>query len=217
MRGRLFIAWTRRLMLIAGTVALSYVALTLIQARSYQNAANNSLEEQIHAAEQHTALPSRSAIKEGDVLGRIEIPRVGVSVAILEGTTPQTLRMGVGHIDGTALPGQPGNSGIAGHRDTYFRELKEIRSNDQILIHTATGVESYEVDWVQITNPSDVDILRANNRLWFNPCNLLSISLYWRSPRTVCCSCAHAKEARYSSWYPKLASLMNRANDVAIP
>ncbi len=159
MRGRLFIAWTRRLMLIAGTVALSYVALTLIQARSYQNAANNSLEEQIHAAEQHTALPSRSAIKEGDVLGRIEIPRVGVSVAILEGTTPQTLRMGVGHIDGTALPGQPGNSGIAGHRDTYFRELKEIRSNDQILIHTATGVESYEVDWVQITNPSDVDIL----------------------------------------------------------
>ncbi len=158
-RGRLFIGWTRRLMLIAGTLALSYVALTLIQARSYQNAANNSLEEQIHAAERHKAGPSRSAIKEGDVLGRIEIPRIGVSVAILQGTTPQTLRMGVGHIDGTAFPGEPGNSGIAGHRDTYFRGLKDIRSNDQILIHTATSAESYEVDWMQITSPSDVDIL----------------------------------------------------------
>jgi sortase A len=69
--------------------------------------------------------------------------------------------MGVGHIDGTALPGEPGNSGIAGHRDTYFRPLKDIRSNDQIVIHTATGLESYEVDWIQITSPGDVAILAS--------------------------------------------------------
>jgi sortase A len=82
-----------------------------------------------------------------------------VSVAILEGTKSQTLRLGVGHIKGTALPGQPGNIGIAGHRDTYFRELKDIRTSDEIQIQTATGLSRYEVDWVHIVNPGDTDVL----------------------------------------------------------
>jgi sortase A len=93
------------------------------------------------------------------VLGRIQVQRLGISVIILQGTTAQTLRLGVGHIDGTALPGQPGNIGIAGHRDTYFRGLKDIRNDDQILVETATGVDRYEVDSLQITTPSDVAVL----------------------------------------------------------
>ena len=72
------------------------------------------------------------AIKERDVLGHIEIPRIGVFVAVLQGTTSRTLRLGVGHIMGTPLPGEPGNMGIAGHRDTYFRALKDIRKDDEI-------------------------------------------------------------------------------------
>jgi sortase A len=99
------------------------------------------------------------AVKEGDILGRIEIPRLKVSVIILQGTTSQTLRLGVGHIDGTAFPGEPGNIGIAGHRDTFFRALKDIRSDDEILLYTSTGIVRYDVDWTRITAPRDVGIL----------------------------------------------------------
>ena len=70
---------------------------------------------------------SNLPVKTGDVLGRLDIPRLGISVAVLQGTSSRMLRLGAGHIEGTPLPGEPGNSGIAGHRDTFFRELKDIR------------------------------------------------------------------------------------------
>ena len=158
-RGHLFLRWTRMLLLIAGVLAVSYVALTLLDAKLYQEVAGNALEKQIDAQEQHKGGLSRAVAKQGDVLGRIEIPRLGVMVAILEGTTAQTLRLGVGHINGTALPGEPGNAGIAGHRDTYFRALKDIRAKDEIQIQTATGLSHYEVDRVQIVAPGDTGIL----------------------------------------------------------
>jgi sortase A len=147
------------LLLVAGTLAVSYVAVTLLGAKLYQQAAGKALEKQIYAQEQYKGSRSRAVAKQGDVLGRIEIPRLGVMVAILEGTTSRTLRLGVGHIEGTALPGEPGNAAIAGHRDTYFRALKDIRANDEIQIQTATGLSHYEVDRVQIVAPGDTGIL----------------------------------------------------------
>jgi sortase A len=131
----------------------------LLCARIYQEVANSTLSDQIHAAEQSTADSPASAAREGDVLGRIEIPRLGMMVAILEGTTSRTLGLGVGHIEGTALPGNPGNIGIAGHRDTYFHALGKIQSGDEIRIQTATGVSRYMVDSVQIVAPDDIDVL----------------------------------------------------------
>ena len=158
-RGHLVLRWTRNLLFLTGALAVSYVALTLLHAKLYQEAAADALEKQISVPQQQKISPSRVAAKDGDVLGRIEIPRLGVNVAILEGTTSQTLRLGVGHIEGTALPGEPGNIGIAGHRDTYFRDLKDIRTNDEIQIQTATGLSSYEVDSVQIVAPGDTGVL----------------------------------------------------------
>jgi sortase A len=151
--------WVEGLFLIIGTLALSYVVVTLLHARFYQEVANKALGLRMRADESHKVSLLRPAAKEGDVLGRIEIPRLGVTVAILEGTTAQTLRLGVGHIEGTALPGEPGNIGIAGHRDTYFRALKDIRTNDEIQIQTATGLTRYQVDSVQIVDPSDTGVL----------------------------------------------------------
>jgi len=80
-------------------------------------------------------------------------------VAILQGTTSKTLQLGVGHIPGTPLPGEAGNIGIAGHRDTYFRSLKDIRPSDEILIQTARGFSHYEVDWVRVVTPDEVGVL----------------------------------------------------------
>jgi sortase A len=158
-RNQRFLRWTRCILLIAGIFALLYVAITLIGARLYQINALSILDKQILVENQQKAEQPVLAIKEGDVLGNIEIPRIGVSVAVLQGTTSRTLRLGVGHIMGTPLPGEPGNIGIAGHRDTYFRALKNIRKDDEIHLQTAAGITKYEVDSIQITSPSDVGVL----------------------------------------------------------
>jgi sortase A len=158
-RGQQFLRFTQRFFFLTGTLALCYVVATLLYARIYQKVANNTLEQQMQAEELHKVSLPRIAVKEGDLLGSIEIPRLKVQVAILEGTSSQTLRLGVGHIEGTALPGESGNIGIAGHRDTYFRALKDIRPDDEIQIETAAGVARYAVDWIQITAPGDSDIL----------------------------------------------------------
>ncbi|MGD0097760.1 MAG: class D sortase [Terracidiphilus sp.] len=162
-RGQRFIRWTRLFLLMSGVLAFSYVGLTLLDAKLYQERAGSALEKQIQAQEAHETGPSKLALKEGDVLGRIEISRIGLSVVVLEGTTSQTLRRGVGHIEGTALPGERGNIGIAGHRDTYFRALKDIRANDEIQLETASGIAKYDVDWIQITAPSDGGIVSSKS------------------------------------------------------
>jgi sortase A len=158
-RNRLFLRWTRSFLFLLGALALSYVGFTLFHARNYQEVANSALEQQMHADEKREVSQSGFAAKQGDVLGRIEIPRLGMMVAIFEGTTSQTLGVGVGHIEGTALPGEPGNIGIAGHRDTYFRALKNIQMGDEIWIQTATGLSRYKVDRVQIVAPDDIRVL----------------------------------------------------------
>jgi sortase A len=139
--------------------ALAYVAYTLLHARQYQQEANDSLDQEIQGSDRSADSPSGRTAKEGEVLGRIDIPRIGMSVAILQGTTARTLRLGVGHIAGTPLPGEGGNAGIAGHRDTFFRDLKDIRASDEIQIETVAGVSHYKVDWVQIVAPGDTGIL----------------------------------------------------------
>jgi len=111
--------------------------------------------------------PAPPPAPEGSVLGRIEIPRVGVSSLVLEGVSGATLRRGVGHIAGTPLPRVtrlPGNLGLAGHRDTVFRGLKDIRKGDSINLDTLNGTYSYVVDWAQVVDPNDVGVLAASNQ-----------------------------------------------------
>jgi sortase A len=156
--------WTHRALLVIGVVALSYVAITLLYAKLYQQRVDNILEQQIRGEIQRPAALSISAgkgmkVREGDVLGRIVVPRLGIKVVILQGTTSKTLRLGAGHMVGTAMPGEEGNIGIAGHRDSWFRDMKDIRSGDQIEIETVTGQSRYQVDWIQIVAPKDIGIL----------------------------------------------------------
>jgi sortase A len=135
----------------------------LFYAKYYQNIASTDLEMQMRAQGQKHVSLSGKAFKEGDVLGRIEIPRLGMMVDILEGTKSRTLNVGVGHIAGTALPGEHGNTGIAGHRDTYFRALKDIQMGDEIKIQTAAGLSRYKVDRVKIVSPDDIGVLSPSD------------------------------------------------------
>ena len=100
-----------------------------------------------------------AALDEGALIGRIEIPRVGVSAIILHGTGPKTLRRGVGHIPGTPLPEHGGNFGLAGHRDSFFRPLKDIRKGDVIELTTLDGTFDYKVEWTKIVTPEETYVL----------------------------------------------------------
>lgn len=102
-------------------------------------------------------------LSEGDLIGRIKIPRVGVSALVLHGVGSRTLRRGVGHIPGTALPVMSGNVGLAGHRDSFFRGLKDIRKNDTIELTTLEGTFEYEVEWTKIVRPNDTHVLEEED------------------------------------------------------
>jgi len=96
------------------------------------------------------------------VIGRLQIPRLKLSVMVREGADERTLSRAVGHIPGTALPGKMGNVGLAGHRDTFFRALRDIREDDAIEFETTHGAYRYVVKSTKIVGPRDVSVLAAS-------------------------------------------------------
>lgn len=96
------------------------------------------------------------------LVGRLEIPRLHVRGIVHEGAGEGTFSLGLGHIPGTAFPGQGGNVGVAGHRDGLFRSLRAIGKNDLIVFQTRGGSYAYQVESTQIVNPRDVDVLHAS-------------------------------------------------------
>jgi sortase A len=109
-----------------------------------------------------TLLPQSPAALTDGLFGRIAIPRLRLSAIVLEGTSTTTLRRAVGHIAGTALPGGRGNVGIAGHRDTYFRPLRNIRQDDVITLTTPLGEYRYRVVSARVVSPTDVAVLDSS-------------------------------------------------------
>jgi sortase A len=108
--------------------------------------------------------PSPPPLSEEALIGRIKVPRLGLSTIVLEGDSDRVLSEAVGHVPGTALPGESGNVGLAGHRDTFFRALKNIRKDDSISLETTTGTYQYRVDSVRIVGPDDAEVLRPTDR-----------------------------------------------------
>ena len=94
-------------------------------------------------------------------LAVLRIPKIRLEVPVLPGTEDFALNRGVGHVDSTALPGMDGNSAIAGHRDGFFRGLKDIGPDDAIEIETLRGKETYRVERIWIVSPEDVSVLDA--------------------------------------------------------
>ena len=111
----------------------------------------------------HIQRPPRRPVlpDENGVLGRLNIPRLHLSAMVREGDDDKILRLALGHIPGTAMPGQSGNVAVAGHRDTLFRGLQKINKNDLILFETVAGNYSYQVETTQIVRPKDVSVLKA--------------------------------------------------------
>ena len=92
-------------------------------------------------------------------LAVLRIPKLDLRVPVLDGTDELTLNRAVGRIPGTALPGEPGNIGIAGHRDGFFRGLKDVAPGDRIELLTLDGADRYVVEQITIVDPAAVEVL----------------------------------------------------------
>ena len=99
------------------------------------------------------------AEKTSDPLAILRIKKIGLEVAVLEGTDDLTLNRAVGHIEDTPRPGENGNVGIAGHRDGFFRGLKDIVKGDALELETLSGTQTYRVSDIWIVQPEDVYVL----------------------------------------------------------
>jgi sortase A len=100
----------------------------------------------------------------GPPVALLRIPKIGLEVPVLEGTDDLTMDRAVGFIAGTGRPGGDGNIGISGHRDGFFRGLKDIREGDGIELVTATGTDTYTIDRIVLVKPVDVSVLAPRPR-----------------------------------------------------
>lgn len=146
-------------LLLGGTAAVFWYLTVLGGMELYQYYEGRRINRTATSA----AVESR-APKLHEVIGRLDIPRLHVSTIVLEGDDDGALRLGAGHVPWTALPGRPGNMGIAAHRDTFFRPLRHIAQNDRITLATSHGDFHYVVDSTEIVRPKDVAVLNAASR-----------------------------------------------------
>jgi sortase A len=147
-----------------GILALGYCLGEYLNARFFQAKETRNFDMALHAkagaAPKPAILIAPPAIpRAGSIVGRLEIPRLGVAVMVVEGVEDGDLKRAAGHIPGTALPGEPGNVGIAAHRDTFFRPLRSIRRDDTITLNTLQGAYCYRVVSTQVVPANDTQVL----------------------------------------------------------
>jgi sortase A len=149
--------WIERGLLAAAAAAFVYYAGARIGAVREQEALSRELERSLAASPAAASAAPRLAARA--LVGRIEVARIELSALAREGVDARTLRGAVGHVPGTALPGERGNAAFAAHRDTFFRPLKDVRAGDEVAIATPSGVHRYVVTGTRVVEPSDVDVL----------------------------------------------------------
>jgi sortase A len=99
----------------------------------------------------------------GRTIAILRVPEIRLEVPVLEGIDEMTLNRGVGRIPGTARPGEAGNLGLAGHRDGFFRGLKDVEVGDELELETLGGVRSYRIEQISIVTPDDVRVLEPSD------------------------------------------------------
>ena len=153
---RRLLRWSEIALLAAAAGMLGYCAFVLADTWIFERQASRRFDR-LHL--QPAPLPAPGVAAMSGLVGRMAIPRLGISVVVAEGTEEATLRRAAGHILGTGLPGRSGNVGIAGHRDTLFRPLRNIRQDDVIMLTTLQGEYRYRVVSTKVVSPYEVAVL----------------------------------------------------------
>ena len=173
--------FAQRLFFWVGVAALAYAGGMVMYAGIYQRYQSRKFEQlerlqiqtQNDAAIKEAAVPQGPRrpiveevldLREGDLVGKLEVPRIGISVMVLQGMGKHTLILGAGHVPGTPLPGADGNVAIAAHRDTFFRRMEAIQPGDSIQVSTALRTYEYVVASTEIVDPEDTRVIESRAR-----------------------------------------------------
>ncbi len=139
--------------LTLGIFALGYAGFVYADSHAYQALEMKKIRQDGRLAEPRV-------LKEGDVIGEIQVPRLGLSAIVVQGDSPASLRRAVGHLSKSALPGEWGNVALAGHRDTFFRPLRDIQLGDEIRFRTPQNSFEYLVESIEVVAPGDNQVLK---------------------------------------------------------
>jgi sortase A len=194
--------------LLIAVLSLGYYSYVSVEAYLYQAYETRELDAILNSAPSTPATLSspvvrrRTAPPAGSTIGRIEIPRLGVSAIVRAGSDARTLRLAVGHIPGTAYPGEPGNVGLAGHRDTFFSKLRDIRPDDVIRIATPEGTYDYRVERTTVVNPRDVWVLDPSEHDILTLVTCYPFSYIGAAPQRFIVRAQRAADARAAALIP---------------
>ncbi len=152
---------------------LGFVAFAAIDERTFQARQTARLDALVADRIEHVSLATTSYAARGarlrqpapgEPIGRLEIAAAGVSGMVTPGTDDGTLRHSIGWVEGTSLPGEPGNVGLAAHRDTFFRGLRRVQLDDVITLRTPEMTYRYRIDALRVVTPEQVDVLAARDQ-----------------------------------------------------
>lgn len=155
--------WIERALVALGSVCLVWVGAISLHALTHQ-AEQHARLVQLSTSSGNLALAGsrdagRAASEEHVPIGRLEIPRIGLSAVVMEGDDEHTLNVAVGHLPDTPLPWQEGNAALAGHRDTFFRPLRRLRDGDDIRLVTPRGTFRYRATRQVVVEPDELWVL----------------------------------------------------------
>jgi len=158
---RVLLKWLERSLIAFGLALGLWCAVILVRAHQTQNMPPPKVTVTQTVLPGTTTSPPAPAPAPapGTWVARLEVPSVRVATTVLEGTDDGTLSRGSGHIEDTPFPGQTGNVGIAGHRDTVFRPLRHLHLGDEMKLTTADRVYHYKISKTLIVTPDDVYVL----------------------------------------------------------
>ncbi len=167
---------------MAGLLCVGAASAAIVESYVYQTVESEAFDRELKfQASESRALPGAVASPEEPLgfppsaasaldprpapvlIGRLEIPRLGIRAMVREGVDDETLKVAVGHIPGTARPGETGNIGLAAHRDTFFRGLRSVRKGDLMRLTTLDGSETYRVASATVVDPAQVGVLDGKN------------------------------------------------------
>jgi len=159
--------WVARLFVTGGLAALLWCVFVLTDVDNAQRSARETLGTTSRSMESpSTSTPPSGSSKAqsrrlapGTPLAELSIPRLGVSAVVLHGSDAHTLQLGLGHIENTAVPGESGNVAIAGHRDSFFRPLRNVQVGDDILLETPDERIRYRVSSFRVVNSYEVSVI----------------------------------------------------------
>jgi LPXTG-site transpeptidase (sortase) family protein len=142
--------------LVFGILTLGYAGLVFANSHAYQSF-------EMKKFKQADRRSGPQAFLDGEVIGEIQVPRLGLDAIVVQGDSPANLRRAVAHLPKSALPGESGNIALAGHRDTFFRPLSDIRLGDEIRFKTHARSFDYLVKSIDIVDPTDIRVLATSS------------------------------------------------------